>query len=450
MKAARYVITCAQNATPVHAGFLAALKQYCKRNGSTLVVVPTRYKNPTSLWSEAQEHDDWWAPEVVRYLRSDRHDLAKGCTLLADIKIQPTADDPLSGLEGMTGARSVIVGHPQVALTHVATPQDQLARALYTTGACTVANYSPTKAGAKGAHHHSIAALVVEIDKKGIAHIRHVSAVEDGSFHDLDREYHPKGSRANGGVATLTMGDTHADFVDPLVRKATFVGPQSMVHALRPQFLVWHDVFDCYSGSHHHRHSPLTQFKKHHSGRNNVGAELKRCFEFVDKHSPAWCQNVFVPSNHVDHLFKWLEETDPRADHENGLLWAELYLATRTQDVEPFVYMAQKNLRCADRSIFLGRDESFTVHGVDHSLHGDIGPNGARGSIKALAKTAGKCSIGHSHTSGIRHGCFQAGTSTIYRLEYAKGPSSWTQSHIVEYRNGKRAILHVIDGRYRG
>lgn len=447
----RYIITAAQNATPVHRGFWGSLRQYAKHTGAELLVVPVRYKNPTSIWSQQQEDDDWWAAETVAHHVADRRHLAKHCALLADVRIQPTASEPLSGLEGLTGAQSVIVAHPQIALSTVATPRDQLPRILTTTGACTVPNYTRSKAGAKGEHHHSIGALVVEVEKGGRFHLRHIIASEDGSFHDLDRYYHPRGSRPNGGVAALVMGDSHVDFIDPKVVKATFSGKASMVHRLKPQLLVWHDVLDCYSVSHHHKRHPLTLYRKHHNGHDNLDAEVQRCLDFIDRHSPSFCQNVIVPSNHVDHLARWWEETDPREDHENGLLWAELYLATRKaalagHSLDPFVYLAKRRMACAERTLFLGRDEGLAVHGVELGFHGDQGPNGSRGSIKALAKTAGKSIVGHSHSPGIYQGCYQVGTSSRFDLEYVSGPSSWLQTHCVLYKNGKRALLHIIDG----
>jgi hypothetical protein len=51
-KRAIYVITAAQNATPINKPFFAALQLYCRKRNATLLVVPYRYKNPTSVWSE--------------------------------------------------------------------------------------------------------------------------------------------------------------------------------------------------------------------------------------------------------------------------------------------------------------------------------------------------------------------------------------------------------------
>src|SRR5690554_4811936 len=58
----RYVITAAQNATPVNKRFFASLLTYCKVRDAQLLVIPYRYKNPTSMWTAAAQDDDWWAP----------------------------------------------------------------------------------------------------------------------------------------------------------------------------------------------------------------------------------------------------------------------------------------------------------------------------------------------------------------------------------------------------
>ena len=82
-------------------------------------------------------------------------------------------------------------------------------------------------------------------------------------------------------------------------------------------------------------------------------------------------------------------------------------------------------------------------------MHGDRGPNGARGSIKNLRRIGVKSIIGHSHSPGIDEGAYQNGTSTRLRLGYNVGPSSWLNAHTVVYANGKRSLINIIDGKWR-
>jgi predicted DNA-binding protein YlxM (UPF0122 family) len=54
-KTKRFIITWAQNNTPVHTDFLNNIKAYAEFINADLHVIAGRYKNPTSIWSTSQE-----------------------------------------------------------------------------------------------------------------------------------------------------------------------------------------------------------------------------------------------------------------------------------------------------------------------------------------------------------------------------------------------------------
>ena len=84
-------------------------------------------------------------------LRMDRRvAIHKHLTILGDIKTQPTATNPTQGFESLAGSASAIIAHPKIELITVPTPQASLPKILTTTGAITVKNYIPGKAGKKG------------------------------------------------------------------------------------------------------------------------------------------------------------------------------------------------------------------------------------------------------------------------------------------------------------
>ena len=116
---------------------------------------------------------------------------------------------------------------------------------------------------------------------------------------------------------------------------------------------------------------------------------------------------------------------------------------------DPFAFYGKKVLKCADRSKFLQRDESYTVCGVELGLHGDQGSNGARGDIRAFDKMGSKTVTGHTHTPGIIGGAYQVGTNSVLRLEYNPGPSSWLHTDCILYANGKRSLVNFINGKFR-
>lgn len=451
----RFVVTSAQNATPMHKGFFAALQHYCTHNDASLIVIPYRYKNPTSMWSAKAEHDDWWAPELVPYLLDRRIELNKQFVILGDIKTQPTAGRPLQGFESITGPKSALIGHPKIELDTVAAPQALLPKIMATTGAVTRANYIESKAGKKAEHHHSYAAAVVEIDGDAF-HLRQLIATKDGSFMDLRHEYSAAGVKETAGVEALVLGDEHIEFADPDVVKATF-GRGGIVETLRPKYLVRHDVHDFFSRNHHHAGEPFINYAKARSGTDNVLQGLIDTFRHIDKTTPAWATSVIVPSNHPDALSRWIKGADWRSDPTNARFLLETALAmldgTRMADggpstLDPFEYWGRRHLKCKYR--FLGRDESFLVKGVDLSFHGDRGPNGARGSRAGFSRIGVKTVIGHSHSPGIRDGCYQTGTNSRLRLGYNTGPSGWLHTDCIIYSNGKRSLLNIIGGRWRG
>lgn len=453
-KARRYIITGAQNATPVHKSFWASLLVAAKALKAEIIVIPLRYRNPTSLWSSSAQGDLTWAKEVLPYLFNGRLAINQNLRVLADLKTVPTAASPLTGMEGLTGRESCIVGHTKVQLVVVPVPAGRTPKILATTGACTVPNFTDSKAGKLGAFHHTLGALVVETSGKTF-HLRHVSASKDGSFTDLDKSYSPEGMSDAPPALGLIMGDTHVKFVCPSVVDATF-GRGGIVETLNPNTLVWHDVLDAYAVNHHHNDNPFIKQAKHRSGFGNVRREVEETIAFVDKHTGNR-KSVIVDSNHTSFLSRWVVSADWRDDAENAAFYLETASAmlastkmskSGTEYDDPFKHWVRKisrnkNVRC------LGSDESLTLAGIECGLHGDRGPNGSRGSAKSLSRLGTRVVIGHSHTPRIQDGAWQTGTSTPLRLEYNNGPSSWLNAHVVIYASGKRALLIMLDGRWR-
>jgi hypothetical protein len=455
----RYVITAAQNATPVWQPFFKALKNYCRWNGAQLIVIPYRYKNPTSIWSQEAKDDDRWDPPLTPYLLDRRIELNKHLVLLADVKTQPTATAPLQGFETMTGSRSAIIGHPKLELVTVPTPQERLPKILTTTGAVTERNYIPSKAGKKGEHHHTFGACVVELEG-GLFHIRQINAVKDGTFCDLEYEY-SQDFRRQAAIAALVMGDTHVKFVDPDVDAATW-GKGGLVDELRPEQVVWHDLHDGFSHNHWHEGHLVTNYVKHHTGNNDIERELRQSCDFLAEKAKAYpkVRHIIVDSNHPRWLSQWLNRINPRYDLQNVVFWArtlEMVAGTArmgdsgVEAADPFVLWAKQMLPAPvlARTKFLRQDESHLIMGIECGMHGDRGANGAKGSPRTFAKLGVKSVTGDGHSPWIKDGAYRVGTNTRLKLSYTAGPSSWLHTDCLIYSNGKRTLINVIDGKWR-
>lgn len=451
------LITAAQNATPVHPGFVRAIQALLNERGGELIVVPVRYKNPTSRWTASQANEEVWAPELGPFLCNERKRLNKNLILLGDVKTQPTAIQPLSGYEALTQGESGILAHTKLALRTIPTPQNKYPKLMTTTGAITLPNYTDSKAGKLGEFHHTLGACLVELKGRRF-HLRQINYdLKSDSFTDLTRTYHGDGTVTDADAPlALVMGDTHVDSIDADVFDATF-GDNGIISALKPRALVWHDLMDGYSVNPHHYGNVFVSMAKAQNARADVRAELERAVRFVIAHTPEATESFVVPSNHNDFLTRWIMSTNPHTAPGNFEFWCETALAMArgtkldergTTTPEPFAYWGRK-LAEGMPVKFLSRDESLNLGGVELGMHGDQGPNGARGSIKNLRRIGVKTIIGHTHSPGIDEGCYQVGTSTARKLEYTSGPSGWLNTHAVVYANGKRCLIHIIEGEWR-
>jgi hypothetical protein len=240
------------------------------------------------------------------------------------------------------------------------------------------------------------------------------------------------------------------------VKKATY-GKGGIVETLQPEYLIRHDLTDSYSVSHHHLKNAITRIVKAVNGFNDLRAELQHAVDHLNETTPSGTTNIIVSSNHNDHITQWLRAGERGVEPVN----AELYhwfmhqilqdarmTKSGVQHPDPLELFCRGKLECDTK--FLTSDESFRLAGVELGMHGHLGPNGSRGSLRSLSVIGSRFIIGHSHSPGIYEGGYQVGTSSVLRMEYNGGPSSWMQSHAALYENGKRQLIHVIDGHWRG
>jgi hypothetical protein len=452
----RFIITSSMNNCPVDKNFWKSLNRYAKANKACILVIPSRYKNPTSR-GEDNSHDEgaWWPDEVHQHLTDNMVKIHKHLLVMAQVKINATAVNPLSGIDGLSKGASAIFSHSQLSMKTVPTPQRHLPKVYYTTGSCSIPSYSNTKAGIKGEFRHNVGAVVVEKDGTRF-HIRAVMGDSDGGFYDLNKYYGPKGIEKSARVLALITGDEHVMFNDSKNKAATYKNKNSIANTLKPEKIVRHDVFDGYSISHHNRKDPLIQYSKHKNGHHLVKDELEMTVKHIDETTPKFAENVIVASNHHDHLARWLKECHPASEPWNADVWHEIFgLVKETVEFkergvvydDPFALWMKSRLKT--KTTFLKRDEEANIGGTLIGFHGDLGANGSRGSINQYAKIGAKTVIGHSHSPGIKHGAFQVGTSSTLRMDYTRGPSSWAHCHCVIYPNGKRQLIFVIDGHWR-
>ena len=443
----RFVITAAANNCEVNYKAWRSLRRLCRDRKAHLLVVPIHYKN-INLFTANQQYEKWWAQAVRPYLVDSAIRLGNKVWCRGDIKIQATAADPLSGMAPLAGDKWAIFGHSQMSLEPIATPSTELPGRMYSTGCITQKSYSKTKVGAKASFHHITGALLVEISGKK-AFIRQLNADGAGNIYDLTDLYTPEGIVRDQTALSVTTGDEHVKWMLSNVKTVTYTSPTSLVNTMKPEYLVRHDVLDGYAGSHHHEGHFTTQYKKWFHGHADYKAELDQVVYHINTTTPTgWaCTNILVKdSNHHEHLDWWLERADDRKDHLNADLICTLRNAQREAIRDEKSYSAFElylTPRLTAPTDFTNAHVPYMLGGVDFSQHGHKGANGARGSARGFANTTHKATIGHTHSARIVKSVHQVGKSTG-TLEYEGGLSSHTNTHSLQYKNGKRTLIDVL------
>ena len=245
----RFIVTWAQNNTPVNNGLLKNIEAYADYIDASIHVIAGRYKNPTSVWTNEQEGNEFWDEKVIKYLDANRHDIHQYVSILSDVKIQPTAVNPMTGMNALSGINSCIFGAPKVQMEMIPVLDGNVPKIMLTTGSITNKNYTDSKSGKVGDFHHTFGFCIVEIKDDEVFFIRQVTADDKtGSFTDLYYNVDDGKVSKVKTIAAAVLGDLHLGHHDDEVIDATL---NVLFKKLKPENVVLHDVFDGHSISHH-------------------------------------------------------------------------------------------------------------------------------------------------------------------------------------------------------
>lgn len=444
------IIGWAQNNTPVNKKLLKKMEMYAEFHNADIHIIAGRYKNPTSIWTEEQEQEEFWFPEVVPYLDANRHDIHKYFSILSDIKVHPTAINPMSSLHSISGVNSCVVGAPKVQMEMIPVIEGNKPKIMVTTGAVTQKNYTDSKAGKIGDFHHTFGFVIIEIKDDETFFVRQVTADDKtGNFTDLYYKVDDNGVSRIDSLEAIVLGDLHYGNHDQGVLDSTM----NMLEIIKPKHVILHDVFDGSSINHHEIKDPFIQYGKEVLGTNDLAKEVEEMMIGLQAFE-SFENVVVVRSNHDDFLDRWLKNEDwkKQPTYKN----APLYMKYSGMLLEQYgrnpysvkgVIPTLINERFP-KFITLGRNTSYKVKDWELGQHGDEGTNGSRGSLLQFRRLNTKIIVGHYHTPGRKDGALAVGTSTIMRMGYNKGASSWLQSHVIIHKDGRAQHINFINGEY--
>lgn len=450
-----YIITCGQNNTFVDKDWIASLEKYAEHRGGEILIPTCTYARNEYARKEKGDEEDWYDPAIKPYIFNHSAYITDSLVLCGELNISPTAVNPLSGLNNYVNTASAIIPHAKLRAQSLPTGRGKASRILYTTGSVTKRNYIQKKAGQKASHHHSLSALVVEVDKDGDWFVRQISYNKNKKgFYDLDKFYSSDGVTEGHRLAAINWGDIHAAKLDPIVAAVSWRNKDSILDTLKPYHTFSHDTHDGEARNSHNIKDPHFLFKMHHKESESVQGEIKTTVSVINEISRPWCKNVVVESNHDLQIERWLKTADYKDDQANAIFFLEMQLAKYKSIVhndESFsIFEHAARMNGVDKDvIFLRQDEEYMVSGINCGNHGHLGNNGGRGTIKAYVDRGGKENIGHGHGFTIYDGVWMAGVSGLLFMGYNTGGSGWNQTHILTYDDGKRTGITIVNGKFR-
>lgn len=440
-KSKYYLVTWEQNETPLHENLWSNILAYKDFLDAELSVVLGRYRNPTSVFTDSK-HDSW--NEKTRpYWDASRHDIHKYLTVLSDVKIQPTAATPLTGLEMITGETTTIVGHPKCHLKSVPIMEGHPKKVLLTTGAVTLPNYTDSKSGKRGEFHHTLGFVIVEIKDDETFFIRQVEADSDGNFIDLFYEVLDGKVYDLDFAPALVWGDTHIGSLNEELLQPT----KDLVSRLDIEYEIHHDLTDGSSVNNHIVKNPVEQYRRMIDGKDDIQKELDNIIAFLDDGSGT--KKVIVQSNHNDRFDRWVINQDWKKDIKNAIPYLKYTTATlEGKASKGVIAYVIENEFSSDEVLCLDYDDSFTINGYELAHHGHLGSNGSRGSVEQFRKMSTKMVLGHYHTPSRMDKVLSVGTSSHLREGYNKGASSWLNAHAIIHKNGTAQHIIFVNGEY--
>ncbi len=437
-----FFITTVVTGCKVNTGFLKNIDTFCEKNNAIPLFL---------LASDPAATANGWPIDPIL---KDRYIVVEDISLnsnifISTIKLSAKHIDPITSL-GRIGQRegSFVYASPKQRLKMVPTSNSKMPHAIMTTGAVTVPDYHTTRYMSERTAYiatadHVMGGIIVEIVDNKNFHFRQVQAEKNGSFIDLG-DYYKNGKISKIKAEAFVMGDYHCGETEPTAESAWL----EILNTVGAKNLVFHDIFNGSSISHHDQHKKILKAKRAIAHETNLEQEIKYVVDTLNLYSP-YGKCIITKSNHDEFLDRYLQEGRYLDDAENHLTALELATAM-VKGNDPLKYAVEKlGLKDAKNVVWLSRDQDLKIARIELGSHGDKGSNGSRGNLRSMENAYGNSVSGHSHSPEILRGAWQVGTSSFLKLDYNQGPSSWMHTSCLVYPNGSRQLINSINGQWR-
>ena len=448
----RFIITTAVTGCEIHEEAMAAIQTYCKTKKAKMLVLacsdPAHTKD--RKYNFSLDHRIPNSSVVFRDLNLNNN------LFISTIKLSAKQINPLTGLNRIAQKRgSFIFASPKQDLSHLSDKNKKaIPKGVMVTGAITKSDYNTDRYMSERTANiadddHILGALIVQIKNNKVFFARQVQFnKKTGAFTDLDTQYFADGTTKKVTADLVQFGDYHVLSTDPKAKE----GGRKLVEMTNPDYLTVEDFFDGITINPHTEHMVLLKAMKLLKGEHTLTTELQACSKEIDDLCKFKFKKELVLKygNHEDFLMRWLQTAEYAKDpvnHYEGVCLAKAALEGNM----PFEYAMRVKypVKNQDKIRFLSVDDSFIVNGVENGAHGHLGAGGKRNpNMEGVRNAYGKSNVGHNHSGAIFKDVYRAGTKTYLQLDYNHGPSAWTQSDVLQHKDGSRQLITYIDGEF--
>ena len=448
----RFIVTTAVTGCKANYAALDALKKYCEENDAHVLILSASDPAHNTFAPDADYGTIDEALVKSKHFSIVPFDIQLNENLgISTVKLSAKHIDPATSMKRIASKKGTFVfASPKQRLVPIAVSNKDFPHFVMTTGSITTPDYTTTsymsdRTAFIASNDHVMGGLIIELEDEKWYHFRQFQISEDDSFIDLGFRYMPDGTIEEEMAEAFVLGDWHAGVTDPTAKQAWL----EVCEEVGVKSLVMHDMYDGFSINHHERENVITRAKRAIAGKHNLRSEIELFTRDINELCEYADQLVIVKSNHDEVLDRYLATGYYVKDPENHRYALDLAAAMMDGE-DPLRFAAEKiGLKYKDSVRWLDRDEDFKISDIQLGAHGDLGPNGARGSIRALEGAYSQSVTGHAHSPEILRGAWQVGTSSYLKLSYNRGPSSWLHSSCLVYKDGSRQLINSLNGKWR-
>lgn len=434
----RYIVSAIVAGQKIHEPFMEAMTNYCKKNNAELILLVMR----------GVKKDDAFSNEVwEKYSNFFHTEFTFNSNLKAmDFLLLPTQLVSLTGLDRIARSNSIIIAHTKQQILSIANHINEYPHLMYSSGVCTLPNYTDDRIGRIAIQDHSVSGLIVEVVDKNKFHIRNFQADKNGSFADLGILYSAKDIKKIS--SDYVMGDLHVGCECPVAVNQS----KEIIKQLGCKNIYFNDLFDGGSVNHHEKDNMYAKYNRpiHQQTLENelnyLGNFLKEFTKGIeDRHF------IVVASNHDDFVNRWLAKGEFVFDcPKNAKLGAELFTHYLDGENPIEYYLRSRNFISKTMNItFAKLNDDLTSYGYS-VLHGHKGINGGNSSIRSFDRCYDKNVTAHTHSPKRFRNSIIVGTNSLLDVPYIAGTgSSWIHTDCVINENGTDQLINKIEGSWK-